>query len=400
MHDPLSPSGSNFDFHARELELRQMNTRVDARRSDVVQRAEALVAKLDARTLSAPPPPPATTTTTATPPHDHGDVYAAVPASPLRRSLELSGVHDNVRARSSQPASPARGGGGGGSATAPANVESTVGASASVSSTTTTTTTTTERRTNSRKPKRAAAAAAAAAANTSMSNGDAGVNGINMGIGAEAAERYARARIQALEDAASKQRDATKEAQRSAGDSATRIRLLESENRRLEKAVQRSDAKGARAREQADAAISKTNTLEKDVADLRRALTDAERTHSASSRDSKTHHARLNRALLEAEAAKREARQLRESGHSNNNINGVSGRGGGGKGGGVSTQEAARLREENKRLLAQRGELLHAFKTQMTLIDVLKKQKMHVEGATLLGFTEAEFARTLDMGDD
>jgi len=54
------------------------------------------------------------------------------------------------------------------------------------------------------------------------------------------------------------------------------------------------------------------------------------------------------------------------------------------------TAEAAALRD-------QRADLLQAFRKQAKLIDVLKRQKMHLEAARLLAFTEEEFTKTLEL---
>lgn len=50
---------------------------------------------------------------------------------------------------------------------------------------------------------------------------------------------------------------------------------------------------------------------------------------------------------------------------------------------------------ENQKLIKQKSDLLLGFKKQGQLIDVLKRQKMHLESVGLLGFTEEEFMRII-----
>ena len=52
-----------------------------------------------------------------------------------------------------------------------------------------------------------------------------------------------------------------------------------------------------------------------------------------------------------------------------------------------------KLAGERRRLERQRNELLTAFKKQMKLIDILKRQKMHIESAKLLHLQSKNLAR-------
>eukprot|EP00201_Polytomella_parva_P007213 CAMPEP_0175085646 /NCGR_PEP_ID=MMETSP0052_2-20121109/28785_1 /TAXON_ID=51329 ORGANISM="Polytomella parva, Strain SAG 63-3" /NCGR_SAMPLE_ID=MMETSP0052_2 /ASSEMBLY_ACC=CAM_ASM_000194 /LENGTH=393 /DNA_ID=CAMNT_0016357693 /DNA_START=44 /DNA_END=1226 /DNA_ORIENTATION=- len=60
--------------------------------------------------------------------------------------------------------------------------------------------------------------------------------------------------------------------------------------------------------------------------------------------------------------------------------------------------EVSKLQTEIKKLERQRTELLAAFRKQMRLIELLRRQRVHLEASRALQFTEEEFLKILDMG--
>lgn len=59
--------------------------------------------------------------------------------------------------------------------------------------------------------------------------------------------------------------------------------------------------------------------------------------------------------------------------------------------------ETSQLKADNRRLEQQRVELMNCVRKQNKLIDILKRQKMHLEAAKLLQITEEEFTKLLEV---
>jgi hypothetical protein len=129
---------------------------------------------------------------------------------------------------------------------------------------------------------------------------------------------------------------------------------------------------------------SKTE-LESRIQELQKEVDLANRERKNAIADGNAKEARLNRALQENEKLKnllaKASSQVKESSES-------------------YKSRFDSLFIENQRLIKQKSDLLLAYKKQGQLIDVLKKQKMHLESVGLLGFTEEEFVKLLSSKEE
>jgi len=127
--------------------------------------------------------------------------------------------------------------------------------------------------------------------------------------------------------------------------------------------------------------VDNVASLQLDVDGLKRDLSAAQRLIKQVEDSAKTKDSQLKRA---AETISRLKSQLAEA---NSHLHED------------STVDKTKLNAaENKIkiLEKQRSELIEGFRKQLKLIDILKRQKVHIEAARLLSFTEDEFMKTLD----
>jgi uncharacterized protein YoxC len=133
---------------------------------------------------------------------------------------------------------------------------------------------------------------------------------------------------------------------------------------------------------QNDEYAKKIEGLEREMTKMKKENDTLVRDKKKQVQDGGTKDARLQRVIEELEKHKLQLKEERTGDQAKNEH---------------MRKDMDRLMDENKKLEKQRNELLTAFKKQMKLIDILKRQKMHIEAAKLLSFTEDEFTKTLEL---
>ncbi|XP_010115626.1 PREDICTED: testis-expressed sequence 9 protein, partial [Chlamydotis macqueenii] len=164
----------------------------------------------------------------------------------------------------------------------------------------------------------------------------------------------------------------------------SQLRDTKEENSRLQQTISVQHSQTEKYKMLSQEANKKSEGLQQEVVALEKELESLKCIQKQAARSQSATEVRLNRALEDAERCKVELNKLKQSNKD------------------VANEEFKTIEElktENKKLQKQKGELMAGFKKQLKLIDILKRQKMHIEAAKMLSFTEEEFMKALEWGN-
>ncbi|KAJ8604107.1 hypothetical protein CTAYLR_001769 [Chrysophaeum taylorii] len=197
-------------------------------------------------------------------------------------------------------------------------------------------------------------------------------------VGAEAAARISRARESSLREQleASLSRERDLEERISTAEAASAKAAAETKSLRREVANLRAAVdKESKARTEAQAEL---NAAKRDAAAAERVAREKQREAAQIGNEHRAGDVRLARAVEEADKLKASLARARSDARDAADDR---------------RKEKAALEASIKKLERQKSELHAAFRKQLKLIDILKRQKIHMEAARLLAFTEEEFMK-------
>ncbi|XP_062520611.1 testis-expressed protein 9-like isoform X2 [Corticium candelabrum] len=203
------------------------------------------------------------------------------------------------------------------------------------------------------------------------------------GIGSEATIRLLKAKLRVLQE--EMDRVSTECVQKDEKISSAEVHCKEllDEKTRLQRQQQAIQGQVDKYKKLHDEAKQKIESLEAQLVAVRKELESMRKSQKQAAANQSTVEVRLNRALEEVEKYKASIQKVKTDSKDSSE---------------QERRKAEQLISENKRLEKQKTELMTAFKKQLKLIDILKKQKMHIEAAKLLSFSEEEFVKALDWG--
>ncbi|XP_009952075.1 PREDICTED: testis-expressed sequence 9 protein [Leptosomus discolor] len=203
-------------------------------------------------------------------------------------------------------------------------------------------------------------------------------------IGAEAQIRFLKAKLRVLQEELDSVVCECRKKDDENQNLKSQLKDAEEENARLQRTISMQRSQTEKYKTVSQEANKKSEGLQQEVIALEKELENLKRVQKQAATSQGATEVRLNRALEDAERYKVELNKLKQSNKDEAN---------------QELKIIEELKTENKKLQKQKGELMTGFKKQLKLIDILKRQKMHIEAAKMLSFTEEEFMKALEWGN-
>ncbi|KIY97543.1 Testis [Monoraphidium neglectum] len=199
----------------------------------------------------------------------------------------------------------------------------------------------------------------------------------------EATIRLLKARVRALEEQMQVAVDGAAGRDAALAESQREVRALQQDKAAAAKAHKALEAQVERYKRAAQSAREAQAAQEAALKEREREEAKAGSSRKLAEQESRAREVRLARALEEVERHKALLQEVKAQERDGRD---------------VAKTDYQRLAADHAKLERQKNTLLAAFRKQLRLIDVLRRQKAHLEAARCLAFTEEEFMRALETG--
>jgi chromosome segregation ATPase len=200
-------------------------------------------------------------------------------------------------------------------------------------------------------------------------------------LGQDATIRYLKAKLCVMQEEMEQLHRNNKELEKLYSTSEVKVKSLSDQNSKLEKNQQTIQSQMKKYQQLSKTMQDKCEKLEKEVVSLKSELDTEKQTKKKAAVSHSSTEVRLNRALEEVEKYKGTCAKLQTD------IKDMAK---------IEKNKIDSLESRNKLLEKQKKELIAGFHKQMQMIDILKRQKIHLESARMLAFTEEEFVKALN----
>ncbi|ETO11552.1 hypothetical protein RFI_25823 [Reticulomyxa filosa] len=166
------------------------------------------------------------------------------------------------------------------------------------------------------------------------------------------------------------------------------LKTLQIENNQLKKQLESADKEIGRKQQITEKNKTNVENLKIELNTLKEENKELKRQLDSKKQNSGNIDVRLARALQESEKYRTLFMQCKNNKNvSTSNIN-------------KFDNELQQLKDSNQKLTKQKNELMIVLKKQLKLIDILRKQKLHIEAAKVLEISENHFIKTLDIAEN